>query len=572
MRFRNLRGNFKIYAVTGTNAAAFAIYCDKSSMKDLLGFAIEKEYYKEGRKKRVTVSGFKVFRETMPNPKPGAYYSTFEHPIQSFTWEDFSSYPGVKYKYYFTPLYGSPANITKGSVCSLDVETEPAWKKDGHSVFFNRGVASSQAYAVKFGNKKPKDVKGGKAYKWLSRGLKEALVKFISDSVKGDELVGCFYEFRYKEILLELKKAALRGVKIRIIYDAKENKPKKPKKGEKAVSFPKEANEECISEAKLSEARNVELIPRTINKSYICHNKFLVLVRNKNPEMVWTGSTNISEGGIFGQTNVGHAVCDKAAAKKFIEYWNAMYDLTDTDEYKDRVESIQGDIAKVDSVRSGVTCIFSPRKSLKMLEFYAKLLVSAEDCACITLAFGVNKTLMKELTKNTAKSALTFLMLEKDEEDIAEYSFKSNIVKAVGSYMRKDLLSRWTQEVTTQNLKLNEHVKFVHTKFLLKDPLGKTPVVVTGSYNFSDPATIRNDENMIIIKGDRRAADIYFTEFMRIFNQYYFRWVVNKLAAKGKLKDDRNAGFLKPDSSWTDAYKQGGLKRKKIVMFEKMHL
>jgi len=330
------------------------------------------------------------------------------------------------------------------------------WKKDGHSVFFNRGVASSQAYAVKFGNKKPKDVKGGKAYIWLSRGLKEALVKFISDSVKGDELIGCFYEFRYKDILLEFKKAALRGVKIRIIYDAKENKPKNPKKGEKAESFPRDENEKCITDAKLREARNVELIPRTVNKSYICHNKFLVLVRNKKPGMVWTGSTNISEGGIFGQTNVGHSVCDSTAAKKFIEYWNAMYDIKDTDDYKEKIESIQGDIAKVDSIKSGITCIFSPRKSLKMLEFYAKLLVSAEDCACITLAFGVNKTLMQQLMKNTEKSALTFLMLEKDEENIAEYSFKNNIVKAVGSYMRKDLLSRWTKEVTTQNLKLTQ--------------------------------------------------------------------------------------------------------------------
>ncbi len=570
MRYKNLKGEFKVYAVTGTNAAAFAIDCDKSSMKNLLGFAIEKEYYKEGKKVKVSVSGYKVFKETLPNPKPGEYHSTFEHPIQSFTWEDFASYPGKKYKYYFTPLYDNPKNICRGNVFSLEVETEPAWKENDHSVFFNRGVASSQAYAVKFGNKKPSEVKGHAAYKWLSRGLEEAIYKFIADAKKGDELTGCFYEFHYKDVLLALKEAARNGVKVNIIYDAKENQPKVPKTEAEKFGFPRKVNMDCIEEAGLEGYKNVYLLGRTLNKSYICHNKFLVLVRKGKPAKVWTGSTNISEGGIFGQTNVGHAVSDAATANKYIDYWTALRDIKTGKALKEAVESIEKDIASVANIKNGVTSIFSPRKSLNMLEFYADLLVSAEDCACITLAFGVNKVLLQHLMKNTPKSALTFLMLEKDQEGIANYVVKKNIVKAVGSYLYTDKLAGWTNEVTTQNLGLNTHVKFVHTKFILKDPLGKVPIIATGSYNFSEAATVKNDENMIIIKGNKRAADIYYTEFMRIFGQYYFRWVFNEMARKGKLKKGKNAGFLKPDNSWTKAYWKGGLKRKKIEIFEKM--
>jgi phosphatidylserine/phosphatidylglycerophosphate/cardiolipin synthase-like enzyme len=68
-------------------------------------------------------------------------------------------------------------------------------------------------------------------------------------------------------------------------------------------------------------------------------------------------------------------------------------------------------------------------------------------------------------------------------------------------------------------------VSYIQSKFLLRDPLGLDPIVVTGSANFS-PASTNADENMIVIRGDRRVADIYFTEFNRIFNHYYFRSVV----------------------------------------------
>ena len=68
-------------------------------------------------------------------------------------------------------------------------------------------------------------------------------------------------------------------------------------------------------------------------------------------------------------------------------------------------------------------------------------------------------------------------------------------------------------------------MSYIHSKFLLMDPLGSDPIVVTGSANFSDASTNDNDENMLVIRGNRRVADIYFTEFNRLFNHYYFRAV-----------------------------------------------
>jgi len=48
-----------------------------------------------------------------------------------------------------------------------------------HLIYFNRGVAGSQAYARKFGHVSPTNLKPAakkeSAFKWLSRGLEEAI-------------------------------------------------------------------------------------------------------------------------------------------------------------------------------------------------------------------------------------------------------------------------------------------------------------------------------------------------------------------------------------------------------------
>ena len=46
-------------------------------------------------------------------------------------------------------------------------------------------------------------------------------------------------------------------------------------------------------------------------------------LRNK-PVAVWTGSTNISAGGIFGHSNVGHEVWDADIAERYLAFWERL--------------------------------------------------------------------------------------------------------------------------------------------------------------------------------------------------------------------------------------------------------
>src|ERR1044071_9414828 len=76
-------------------------------------------------------------------------------------------------------------------------------------------------------------------------------------------------------------------------------------------------------------------------------------------------------------------------------------------------------------------------------------------------------------------------------------------------------------------------VFFIHTKFLLIDPLSDDPLVCSGSANFSSNSLLQNDENHLAVRGDTGVADIYLTEFDRIFRHSYFRNIANELEAKG---------------------------------------
>jgi phosphatidylserine/phosphatidylglycerophosphate/cardiolipin synthase-like enzyme len=204
----------------------------------------------------------------------------------------------------------------------------------------------------------------------------------------------------------------------------------------------------------------------------------------------------------------------------------------------------------------------------------------ASDTSCITLAFGINKTFKDLLKDNKADSHIGFFLLEKEDkpnprakDPFVRLNAKNNIYEAFGSFIAEPLY-QWAKETNTRFLQLNSHVSYIHSKFLLKDPLGTDPIVVTGSANFSDASTNDNDENMLVIRGNQRVADIYFTEFNRLFYHYYFRSVqerTRKMLSKAeKKKQDQKSLFLDETDGWLAAYKPGSLKQKRVDMFKRM--
>ena len=583
MRFRSrAAAGGRVYAVAGTNTVSFGVDASTATRDRLLGFAVERVDLETGE--RHWLPGFKVFRSVVPQPVPGTRVSTFDHPVQSFLWDDFTCVPNHRYTYRFQPLQGAPAAPDRSArALSITVRTEPATSTATHDVFFNRGVASSQYYTEEFGDTPIDELepaKRARALAWLSRDLDEALLAFVEQCAAGDRLLCCFYEFRYRPVADALAAAISRGVDVRLIVDGKANEHTD---GEGFhPSFPRVENLAMLAAAQIPMDR---VVLREARRSAIAHNKFMVRVAGGAATEVWTGSTNLSLGGMHGQTNVGHHVRDAATAAAFARYWELLATdpggrdgdprpqvLAKNKALRVAVAAMSPVPADLREVPRGITPVFSPRPDASVLDSYAALLDSADDEACITLAFTVATVIKDVLRDNTAADQITFMLLEKrDRPDrrnpsaFVRIDASNNVYQAWGSFLRNPVY-QWAAETNAGLLGLNQHVSYVHSKFLLVDPLGADPRVVTGSANFSAASCTDNDENMLVIRGNRRVADIYLTEFNRLFNHYYFRSVTEARSVRG----GQDTLFLAEDASWLDGYAPGGLKSRRLALYTGM--
>ncbi|TAH24277.1 MAG: hypothetical protein EAZ07_10015 [Cytophagales bacterium] len=143
--------------------------------KGLLGFAIHRT--DKTHDTQFWLNNMQTFQELEPNPGTKFSVSTQQAPIQKFVWGDYTTQPNTEYIYKVVPVYGKPKNLTFGEEVNIDIKTENE-DNQTHAIYFNRGAAGSQAYARKFGNKSPDEV-GEEAFKWLSRGLEEAILAFM---------------------------------------------------------------------------------------------------------------------------------------------------------------------------------------------------------------------------------------------------------------------------------------------------------------------------------------------------------------------------------------------------------
>jgi phosphatidylserine/phosphatidylglycerophosphate/cardiolipin synthase-like enzyme len=55
------------------------------------------------------------------------------------------------------------------------------------------------------------------------------------------------------------------------------------------------------------------------------------------------------------------------------------------------------------------------------------------------------------------------------------------------------------------------------------DPFSDKCAVITGSHNFSTSASEKNDENLVIVRGDKRLAQIYAVHVQIVYDHYSWR-------------------------------------------------
>jgi phosphatidylserine/phosphatidylglycerophosphate/cardiolipin synthase-like enzyme len=543
MRVRNANGPLSVRAICGPHVVILAWDVREADWdgftNSLLGFAIERSEFKNGHVvERYFIRGIKRFEEKDKGLAPGTPVPTSEHPIQSFQWGDYTARPGHQYQYRIVPVYGVPKllELRDNAAVNIDVST-PEAKRNGHSVYFNRGAASSQAYAREFPDPKPDETKPeSRQMKWLSRGLYEALIAFIGRA-NGTTfaLRGALYEFHYLPVGKAVKQASQLGADVKILFD-------QPNYGAK--------NRAMITKAGIGELCKA----RTGNDSEK-HNKFFVLLEDNIPVAVWTGSTNISAGGIFGHSNVGHVVFDRAIAQQYLEYWNFLWDRPDVGNADLAARNTQASQTPTDSPPlNSITALFSPREATT-LQWYADRMDKAREIVCFTVAFTIAAPFATVLKKQN--DVTRYVLKDKNSAGDDDIRRDDDLLIAAGAkFGKNDLVNFKAEELTGFNKNL-----YIHDKFLLIDPLSDDPIVITGSANFSPTSTTKNDENMLIIRGNTDVADAYFGEFMRLFDHIYARYIITKKLSPTEKKKRR--GFLAVDNSWVVPHHTGPKARRR---------
>lgn len=534
MRTNGTDGPLTAQAIAGNDVVLIGIDCARDAMTGIHGFGIERLDHTEGD------------HRWLPNrlrfpAAPAGTWTTDVNPLQTFLWGDYTAKEGHDYTYIVHSLSGTPGQVlTAEHSVALPISTG---QPGAQGVWFNRGVISSQAYAQRFHNVTPDKVPGGAAWQWLSRGLEEALLAFVGRAKDSNwELHGCFYEFQLPTVLQAFSVAAAAGATVDLIVD--DGNPK---------------NHGAVTAAGIG-----GLVSRWRANAKIPHNKFVVASHDGSPVAVWTGSTNVTLNGVFGQSNVGHSVDDPAVAARYLDYWRQLLADPPSSTLNDWVDAND---PLPDPWPPGISVVFSPHTHSTALDRYAALFTGAATIACGTFPFTLDSRFGKDLAGE--HEALRYLLFEDPtaaaEADAAVTDPKTTIV--AGAFLPAGALAGWAAELKNP---LSNNVEYVHSKYLLIDPLGDDPIVVTGSANFSVASTTGNDENMLVIRGDAAVAELYFTEFMRLFDHYKFRYTLSlgpKDPTPGPQSGVEAATGLDPtDAWWAKYYDQPGRARQREVL------
>jgi phosphatidylserine/phosphatidylglycerophosphate/cardiolipin synthase-like enzyme len=229
-------------------------------------------------------------------------------------------------------------------------------------------------------------------------------------------------------------------------------------------------------------------IPIVIDSSLsqIQHNKFLIV----DGQVVWTGSTNFTDTGFTLNANNSIVITSTALAGvytlEFEEMWAGIFHSAKTDNTPHLL----------DYNGAGVESYFSPT-DLVTFEVWGEL-AEADESVHFAMFFWTDDV----LTERT---------IERLQEGVEVYGVWDRLGAANVSSADEALCAAGA------HIGIEEFAGKLHHKFAVIDVFGDDPVVILGSYNWTDAGAYDNDENTLIIH-DADLALAYYTEWETLWD------------------------------------------------------
>ena len=533
---------------------------------DLVGFAIEcrspGNANFEPLRNRLAFS----YPATTKRAVTGArQFSSFEAPFQKFRWIHFPKEPrGGTYTYRATKIHMSgDGKLVSGTQIPLEIPLEPVTYAGKLDVGFTRGMASSQAYAERFGNDAtiiPTEEQSGlafkkkmppDAYEWLGFEAYQLIFNFLDDAKnEGCDLDVFAYDLNEPDIVARLEGF---GPKLRaVIDDSGTHKPA--------------TSDESKAAARLAQSAGKDHVVR-MHFSNLQHNKVLIAKKNGKPVRVLCGSTNFTFRGIYIQSNNALVFSSPNAASLF----GNVFELAFNDPKNFRKDPIATKWHLIQEPGIGpIHFCFSPHADTGLsLSPVGAAIDQASSSVLYAVAF------LNQMTGGPTKEALDRLMNRPlFSYGMSDQKGKLAIKKPDGSIGLVDFEYLGANTPPPFNREWDGGAgRHIHHKFVVTDFNLSTAKVFTGSSNLSPTGEKGNGDHLIMIE-DQMVAQAYAIEAVRTFDHYHFRTVMKDADKKAtKAKKPAPLTLAKPKTisgkpNWFDSsYVKGSEKARDRELF-----
>jgi phosphatidylserine/phosphatidylglycerophosphate/cardiolipin synthase-like enzyme len=487
------------------------------------------------------------------DPKPGEQRPSTEWPIQRFLWTDYDVNYGDTVSYMVVPMLINGTAVVKDTAnatawsATATVGTDTVDEGPGYETFFNRGIISSQFMSRQIANLKATDKKAtlddtlkdenSTIRKFLGGVLVEHLFAALDEVVKDSSLsiYSALYELNELNVIERFKEI---GNRANIIL------------ANGAFSKKNDDDENQKVRGDIRSTSKVNLYDRIVTGEHFAHNKFIVFCKDGAPFKVWTGSTNLTENGLYTQVNNAVIITNKDVAKWYLDEWKQIQEAGNAypDDYI--AYNTEGHAASGD-----ITTWFAPVKNLVDMTPATDLINNAKE-GILFLMFnpGTQGTLYNAILNMIGTPQDLFIhgimnqnpfgkvhpLVFTNKGTTQETSFDAVLPKSI-----TDEFAFWSDEI---------HGKMVviHSKVVVIDPFGAKPVVMFGSHNMGPKASRANDDNLNIVIGNSSLARQYAVNILSVYDHFHWRYSVSQQTDPTK----RYQG-LSTDPNWMKEYHTG---------------
>ena len=510
--------------------------------------------------------------------------TTADYPVQKFYWKDpyarlIAEKTGQRsFRYKVVPLQGKPGALVPMTSLPFVISNEVAISANTSEhvrAYFNRGLLSTQHVSSAFKGKPsaagvtkligdPKSALRAS----LSGDMVEALTEFVDRAKTSGTIYAALYELHDEELVQKLEGL---GKRLNIVLsNAVET--------DASTKETSDGNQDARD--RLAKTTGKQELNRIMPTGHIGHNKFLVYVNKAGkPKAVLCGSTNWTPTGLCAQTNNTLVIDDDKLAERYLSYWKQL--AADTKAAKGVAKSLQGKTLRSFDAKpkdllideNAVESWFSPntpgnRSRPKKPAATTKKKTTAKPKAEATPPDMA--AVMKRIAN--AKQAILFLAFYPGSPSIANwaaqaakknkalfvrgcvtnksasegfyYELKGSApppkVKGKKTPIKQDprvigaealdgkvIPEGWQKEI------LKAGFAIIHDKVMVIDPFADDCVVITGSHNLGYTASYNNDENLVIIEGNRKLAVAYATHVLDVYDHFSWRYSVKQSGSKG---------------------------------------